>query len=355
MKKIFIIMMVLCSAVIAKAQNESMTAILQHGETASVFKGMNALKEAYEAAVDGDVITLSSGEFYPVAIQKSISIYGAGFESNSDDGTEVTNIIKGNGYLSVGAETETVKNVHLEGLHICGVYLCAYDGYGNQGQPVENITISKCYFDTGASVEVKNNVKDVSITNCVFSGEGSIVGNKDYVAENLYVGNCHIGGNVRLFSDQSSVMINHCIVMVGYYHGSYGSTDPMKYSPFVWTNCIFGMKCSEYSYAVGVGSTVRNCIVPCLDYCLYNVYGIHENNIEVARDQVFVNFSDGTYAADRTFEINSPDTWIGADGTEIGIRGGEGWNKVPKTPVVKNLQLNVEGKTLKVNYDAVVR
>ena len=37
MKKIFIIMMVLCSAVIAKAQNEVVTAILQHGDEVSVF------------------------------------------------------------------------------------------------------------------------------------------------------------------------------------------------------------------------------------------------------------------------------------------------------------------------------
>lgn len=353
MKKVLLTILVLCSTIIAKADNESLTAILQHGETASVFTGINALIEAHEAAVDGDVITLSSGEFYSVAIQKSISIYGAGFESNSDNGTEVTSIIGKNGYLSIGSQTEEVKNVHLEGLRICGLYLCSLNGYGGQGQPVENVTITKCYIEGGSSVVVQNNLKDLLITKCVIAG--SIVGNKDYVADNLYVANCHIGGNVQKFNYQSSVLIDHCIVMEGYYHGGYGSTDPLNYSPFVWTNCIFGMKCSEYNYAVGIGSTVRNCIVPCMDYCLNNVSGIHENNTAVDRDQMFAHFADGTYSADRTFEINLPEVWIGTDGTEIGIRGGEGWSKVPSTPVVKDLQLAVDGKTLKVTYDAQVR
>ena len=53
------------SLLAAKAQNNELpTATLQHGEQTMVFIGVDAFKNAYEAAADsGDVITLSSGLF----------------------------------------------------------------------------------------------------------------------------------------------------------------------------------------------------------------------------------------------------------------------------------------------------
>ena len=56
-----------------------------------------------------------------------------------------------------------------------------------------------------------------------------------------------------------------------------------------------------------------------------------------------------------TFEIQQPDVWIGTDGTQIGLHGGQGWSKVPRIPVIKSLGLNVEGSSLKINYEAEVR
>ena len=47
--------------------------------------------------------------------------------------------------------------------------------------------------------------------------------------------------------------------------------------------------------------------------------------------------------------------WIGTDGTQIGIHGGIGWSKVPRTPVIKSLELNVEGTQLRINYEAEAR
>ena len=43
-------MLVLCCAVVAKAQNEAITAVLQHGDDVSVFAGMDAFIQAHEAA-----------------------------------------------------------------------------------------------------------------------------------------------------------------------------------------------------------------------------------------------------------------------------------------------------------------
>jgi hypothetical protein len=70
-------------------------------------------------------------------------------------------------------------------------------------------------------------------------------------------------------------------------------------------------------------------------------------------------FADGeiadNYSANRTWELKQPDVWIGTDGTQIGIHGGIGWSKVPRTPVIKSLELNVEGTQLRINYEAEAR
>jgi hypothetical protein len=60
-------------------------ATLEHNGTLSNYYGENALATAHEAAVNGDVITLSSGQFESsgyLTITKAITIRGAGFQNN---------------------------------------------------------------------------------------------------------------------------------------------------------------------------------------------------------------------------------------------------------------------------------
>ena len=96
-KRFIFLVIALCCAVLAKAQNnESLTAILQHvegTETVKVYVGKEAFKNAYTDAVNGDVITLSSGSFnVPSAFQKELSVYGAGYEEDDASGTAVTTL-----------------------------------------------------------------------------------------------------------------------------------------------------------------------------------------------------------------------------------------------------------------------
>ena len=60
------------------AAQSSLIATLSHENDVKVFYGASALKEAHEAAVGGDVITLSSGRFNAVDITKAITLRGAG-------------------------------------------------------------------------------------------------------------------------------------------------------------------------------------------------------------------------------------------------------------------------------------
>ena len=61
----------------AKMMAEGLTATLQQGETMTAFYGVNAFVDAYNAAEDGAVITLSEGQFNDVSsIEKSITVIG---------------------------------------------------------------------------------------------------------------------------------------------------------------------------------------------------------------------------------------------------------------------------------------
>lgn len=348
-KRFFFSVVALCCAVVAWAQqNDMSTAILQHeaqGEVqTSLYIGMDALINAHEAAVDGDVITLSAGTFYLASIRKAVSVYGTGFEANEATGTDVTTLVKKDGYnMQVGKTSSGVlENVHLEGLRIdCGLDISWNNG--QQTDPVKNLTVTKCYI-TG-NIAFNNNITDVKVSQCVITG--GVFGNSaTYLATNLTICNCHIGTLVRTFAAESSVLIDHCIIKEGFYHD-----DQCDVSAFTWQNCIFVLD-SWYHRNVGYGSHVYNNIFPNFERSLPATANC-EGNFEVP-ESPFVG-GNATYSPENTFEIKAPTVWIGNDGTEIGINGGEGFSKVPATPVVKNLSAIPEGTKLNVSFETHAR
>lgn len=69
----------------------ALIATLMHGDEISTFQSSEALKQAYEKAVDGDVITLSSGTFNaPSPITKAITIRGAGMMAYNTTPTKIS-------------------------------------------------------------------------------------------------------------------------------------------------------------------------------------------------------------------------------------------------------------------------
>lgn len=351
--KLFISVITLCCTMVAWAEeNDLPVAILQHNSEVTMFKGINALIDAEAASVDGDVITLSAGEFYSTNIQHSISLYGAGFEENAEKGTGITKILTINhSPLCIVSGDGTLRNVHVEGLYASGGMYVGSSWNNSLKCPVENITIKKCYSD--GAIQIKDEATNIDIFNCVVKGH--IHGSKDIVVTNLLVSNCYISETVQTFAPSSkNVCIDHSITLVGFYHGNNGSTEPTQYSPFLWTNCIF-IKNSEYQYSVGHGSTARNCICVSRSNGFGNVSCISENIYEVQLTEIFNDALNAEYTAERTFVLKNPEMYVGTDGTPIGPSGGLLWNKVPATPVVKNITLGVSGSQLNVSYEVDAR
>ena len=330
MKKILILIVALCCTVVAGAQStDQISAILQNGEETTVYYGQDALKSAYTAAQDGGVITLSSGIFNnPGAISKNITIYGIGWEKDTDGVIPTT--IKGLDYQT-GDDATSLHNIVLEGVFV--------DGTINVRQ-TDGMIVRKSRFNT---FNVNgNNAKNISVTQCYGGNVGC--GNVDVYG--LTFTNCYLTGRVTNVKVGSLVLFDHCIMT---YSNSYNWND-YSHSRATYTNSIITHRGGSTDI-ITAGATAK--------YCIFVVDGLNANVLsENNKFSVDINniFSDGgtgvDYATDRTFTLADQDTYKGNDNKPIGIND---WVKIPAIPYVKNLNATVDGTDLKVNYQAGVR
>ena len=113
---------------------------LQHGDIITTFYGGGAFVEAYNAAADGDIITLSGGSFTcDIDIDKSLTIRGAGPVANAETGTEATLLTKnGSIYIGRSSASDPLLDLYMEGIFFPGTVI-----YYNMNNP----TFARCNFE----------------------------------------------------------------------------------------------------------------------------------------------------------------------------------------------------------------
>lgn len=315
MKKILFSLMLLCCAIAGKSQSDVYTATLQHGDEVKVFHGTSALSQAVGAAEDGDAINLSAGNFSGVSINKAVNVYGAGFEKDEESGTGVT-------LITTGGLAVSCSDVHLEGIRVNG---------NINFYAVSNVSITKCYWNGS---DLYNPASVIEISKCVIIGS---INCRSQNIQSLQVLNSVIGA-VRNVTIDSRVQVDHCMV-----YEDYGGA--LLYTNSLLVNGYVG------SSAIAENSTVLNCVI------ISNIPAnrVVENCYVVPLAEIFADGENYNYSPERTYELKQPEVWIGTDGTQCGLHGGDGWSKVPATPVLKNMTVEVDGSTLKVNYEAQTR
>ena len=172
----------------AKMMAEGLTATLQQGETMTAFYGVNAFVDAYNAAEDGAVITLSEGQFNDVtSIEKSITVVGnMAFDV---EGYEKT-------YIS--GTTINADNVTFE-----GIYFTNNVALGN----INNCHIKRCRIGNELTYVSSTIHTNTLIDQCVINIESAMSTCKDYCIKNstvnyfsstnpstniAYIANCNI-------------------------------------------------------------------------------------------------------------------------------------------------------------------
>ena len=312
-------LMALCYAMVAKAQSDQISATLQTGNVVSVYLGSNALINAYnDAADEGSIITLTSGTFAtPTNIQKSITIYGTGWEEDTSNGIKPS-VINGSLNIFSGSDDTNLKQVTLEGVSVGDISI----------KQINNLYIKKCGIYNFNIYG--NNAKNADILQSkinVFYGEYKIAG--------LNFQNCCIY-HMRSATDDSQIWVDHCII-----------TGEQQTCKALYTNCIIP---GNSGFTGGV--VLKDCIIG-----RSAVTGVESEHCwwKVNMSTLFSDVNNVYYAAGRTYELQDPSTYTSSDGSVVGLTGGLGWNRIPSTPVVKSLQLGVNGSNLNVTYEAETR
>lgn len=305
MKKILLLFVTLLS-MSANVMADGLTATLQQGESMTPFYGVDAFKQAYEAAQDGAVITLSSGKFNDVSsIDKSITIVGAyAFGANDPKTTVLT-------YTTVNAD-----NVKIE-----GIYFSSDVTIGG---------VSNCHFKRSwvegylTSIDGTEHVNTL-IDQCLIKYDKAIANGKNYCMKN-----CTIGGFLAMNTSENVAYITNCYVYDWYKYDVSSYKQPYaiyKNNMLQLNNNATNFDHTLYLYA------------PSEFY--YNVF-VRKNTNTSSHWVIYsfisgcINMGNATASYFHNGYItgmnDSSDGKTGQDGTPVGITGGTGFSEYPAIP-----------------------
>lgn len=309
---LFVLLLSVAGMKNALAQNQ--VATLQHNDTITgVFYGQNAYSSAYNAAVNGDVITLSSGTFNAVSIYKSITIRGAGCVLDT-----VANVLptKVPGSFSLG---------------------------------VNNITFEGIWFTGTIDITNLNSCNHFSFVKCNINGiiNGS-TGNKMFGQFN----NCIIR-NYYLYRHHGTSIINSIVRFTSYSHNDIYNPTNIYNSVIVFDSTLAINNIVAYNSIIATSSghsvsnnTFFNCInIKTGETSLFEGQLNTSNMEENSYSDVFETF-DGTISYENIYQLKNDiaASFLGYDGTEVGIYGGIiPYKTRPSYMILKNC--NVAGQT----------
>ncbi|MBQ8190498.1 MAG: hypothetical protein IJZ45_01890 [Bacteroidaceae bacterium] len=314
MKKIFSLVVLFACAMIANAQS-SMLATLNHEGTVSTFYGATALRDAHNAAVHGDVITLSSGSFSSVNITKAITLRGAGIDVSK---TEPTVIL---GDFNIQIADSITQRLTMEGIY-------------------HNYTITNQGKLTNAMF-LKNRFKIIT-----YASNGNM--------ENANFIHCKIMDNISLSTGSSASCVN-CVI-----------EDPIS-SNSEFQNCV--IRFDNQKGNIVKSSTFKNCLLLAknstdfanrfLSSCLaYNCLGFFYSGMFLDMPNnstnkyisdistVFKSYNGGDFSDTQNFELtdDAQKKYLGMDGIQVGIHGGMlPFSSTPSNPQIT--KCNVAAKS----------
>lgn len=350
MKKLFFSLVMATMALmgsVAYAQTEMQSATLQQGDKTMIYYGANAFVDAFNAVKDKtDVITLSAGSFRSTTINKSVRIYGAGYEENADKGVYPTiigdiRIIHG---TDKNEDNEPVNKIgdlddlYIEGICTNNLYLGISD---NNSAIISGLIIKKSKFNSHLGFDVVSGAVSTTtncqVIDCVINEFFT-----DSGAYNFTILNCIIN-KIRGYAGwvNEGLLIKNSILFESFY-----LCATLK------DNIIYYLDQSENM----TSSYFANNILRTTDANILNKVTQNYNNKIVKTDEAIFGAEIGqAYNPQLTYAIkaDAAKTYIGTDGTPIGLYGGYyPFTKTPSTPQIVSkaidVQSTVDGK-LKVS------
>lgn len=291
--------LLLSVAGLKNALGQNQVATLQHNDSITdVFYGQNALVSAHSAAVAGDIITLSSGTFNKCDITKGITIRGAGCVYDT-----LTNVMP----TIISENFSLISNdITFEGISFSGTITSdTWMGLGGTHYN-NNVHFVKCNVNAITTSHDYDNRRNWQIINCIIC---------DY--------------SMSVFYDMS--IINSVIRFTRYNHTEIYTPTTINNSIVLFDNGLTINNIIAHNSIIATVSehAVTNCT-------FFNCIGIEtgetslfegqiaQNVMEVdSYDDVFETFA-GIMTYDNSYQLKDEiaTTFLGNDGTEVGVYGG---------------------------------
>lgn len=320
---LFVLLLSVAGMKNAFAQQQQV-AILQHNDTLSAFYGPNALNLAHTAAADGDTITLSSGNFEGCILTKAVTIHGAGCTDDTASYLAPTRIVSD----VILRNTNETMPLTIEGVWFNKVF--SFYGYDGFSGTTKNVRFIKCNVDllTLGHNYSNNSIRDFYLDNCMI---------KQY--------DCRYS---------SGVILQNCVVrftnynQINQYHMNFIYNSVVCLNDNVTLNNTRGF---NSIIPTGNGNTASNStFYNCIDIQTgnSNIFDgqLNQTNMQVnSYEEVFETFA-GTVSYPESYQLidEIATTFLGNDGTEVGIHGGMNpYNPRPPYMIIRNT--HVAGRT----------
>lgn len=326
----------------ATAFAQQQMATLNHNDTITVFYGNYALRDAHNAAVAGDIVTLSPGTFEKCDITKPITLRGAGATIDTIAGTYPT-LITGDFKLDISKDPEHCLT--MEGICIS-----------------QQVTVNKLY-----------NAKFIRC-NMYSMWHSANSSYPAFVAENIEIINCIMRElNVHNFSNESSFTFVNTILV---YSSDFDLPVQFINSLVILNSSSSCANASAYnsiitrrggSEKLSSSSNAYNCIFiknnsgynyPIFDNTTNNTNVTYNNLNEVF--ETWHSCTSSNFSFDERYILKEEiaTSFLGSDGTEVGIHGGMfPFDTRPSYMVVKKCNVanksTIDGK-LSVDIEVMV-
>ena len=305
MKKLFLLMVAIIVASSTMFGQNSMLATLSHGENITMFYGTYALRDAMNAAENGDIINLSGGAFQAVNITKAVTLRGTGI----DDAAPT--------YINGSFDVNVVNDTHrltLEGIR-CTDYLTMKGTLTNPYFVKSQFN----YINYGTA-----SIKNAMIVNCRITSRYHLNGSSTAQFINSYVNNF---SNYSANNTEASFI--NCVIKPEGDRNDYIINSQLLNTVIV----------SNKNYYLPSSSVATNCV------SVNSSLNIFSNSQANTGCFYGVSYSD-LFKDSQTLELtdDAKTKYLGNDGTQVGIYGGVlPYSSIPSYPRIT--KMNVANKT----------
>lgn len=224
-----------------------LTATLQSGDQVTAFYGDSAFVKAYDAAVSGDIITLSVGQFKSTEINKSISVIGSyAFSEDANTSTIFSSI------------TVMADNVTLEGIRFSSSLTV---------KAADQLTLTRCYIYKLDEVANGDDMyhNNTILTDCFVKGYSAM----EY-SQNTVLRNCVIEHFDNTNSVNYPALIENCTISMLKRYSYSNSPYYFNSVPYaIYRGCYLGLYANTFSAIPSLTFYAPSELHDCVFHCRY--------------------------------------------------------------------------------------